>query len=324
MALASDRWEVSPGDEADFPAAVFLPGQLDRIKATVFGSDAETRHALTHAGARPVRPTTAFRFRDVDLVDGVLYKAGSEFHLRPRRSRLPLAPRPALALSGAIYDSWIGLRYFGNWLMDDCETYRLAERAAQPLTLRPDSAGHRAGYEALLGIRPRRVGDVHFDEVVLFDDMHNNAGRKARAADRRRRLTGAGTPAAHAGVFLLRGTTGDARLLRNEMQLAERLEQRRGIRPMMAEGMTVEQIIAACSGARVAVGVEGSQMTHALAAMPAGGTFLALFPPDRVTAAMKIMTDRLDLRFAIVVGKGDAQGFEISADEVEATLALLD
>jgi hypothetical protein len=58
--------------------------------------------------------------------------------------------------------------------------------------------------------------------------------------------------------------------------------------------------------------------------MPAGGTFLALFPPDRVTAAMKIMTDRLDLRFAIVVGKGDAQGFEISADEVEATLALLD
>jgi Glycosyltransferase 61 len=124
-------------------------------------------------------------------------------------------------------------------------------------------------------------------------------------------------------VFLLRGTTGDARLLRNELQLAETLERRHGICPMMAEGMTVDQIIAACSGARVAVGVEGSQMTHALAAMPAGGTFLALFPPDRVTAAMKIMTDRLGLRFAVVVGEGDAQGFEISADEVEATLGML-
>ncbi len=323
IARALDRWEVSPGEEADFPAAVFLPGQLDRIHATVFGSEAETRHALTFSGARPVRPTMAFRFRDVDLVDGVLYKAGAEFHLRPRRRRLPLAPRPALALSGAIYDSWIGLRYFGNWLMDDCETYRLAEAAGQPVTLRQDSAGHRAGYEALLGISPRRVGDAHFDELILFDDMHNTAGRKARAADRRRRLVGLATPALHPGVFLLRGTTGDARLLRNEIQLAETLEHLHGIRPMMAEGMTVAQIIAACAGARVVVGVEGSQMTHALAAMPAGGTFLALFPPDRVTAAMKIMTDRLDLRFAIVVGEGDAQGFRISADEVEATLAML-
>jgi Glycosyltransferase 61 len=323
FALAEDRWEVAPGGDADFPAAVFLPGQLDRIQATVFGNEAETRHALTYAGVQPVRPTTAFRFRDVDLVDGVLYKAGAEFHLRPRRRRLPLAPRPPIALSGAIYDSWVGLRYFGNWLMDDCETYRLAEAAGQPVTHRQDSSGHRADYEVLLGIHPQRVGDAHFDELILLDDMQNNAGRKARAADRRQRLAGAGTPDLHPGVFLLRSTTGDARLLRNEMHLAETLERRHSIRPMMAERMTVAEIVAACAGARVAVGVEGSQMTHALAAMPPGGTFLALFPPDRVTAAMKIMTDRLDLRFAVVVGEGNTQGFEISADEVESTLAML-
>jgi hypothetical protein len=323
LSLAADRWDVAPGGEVEFPAAVFLPGQLDRIKATVFGDMAETRHALTFAGPRPVRPTAAFRFCDVDLVDGVLYKAAAEFHLRPRKRRLPLAPRPRTTVSGPIYDSWIGLRYFGNWLMDDCETYRLAEAVGQPVTLRQDSAGHRAGYEERLGIRPLRTGDAHFDELVLFDDMHNNAGRKARAADRRLRLAGAAGAAAHPGVFLLRSTTGDARLLRNEMQLAETLEHRHGIRPMMAEQMTVGEIIAACAGARVAVGVEGSQMTHALAAMPPGGAFLALFPPDRVTAAMKIMTDRLDLRFAIVVGQGDALGFEIAADEVDRTLAML-
>jgi hypothetical protein len=323
FALAEERWEIAPGGDADFPAAVFLPGQLDRIQTTVFGSETETRHALTRAGVQPVLPTTAFRFRDVDLVDGVLYKTGAEFHLRPRRRRLPLAPRPPVALSGAIYDSWIGLRYFGNWLMDDCETYRLAEAVGQPVSSRQDSSGHRADYESLLGIHPQRVGDAHFDELILFDDMHNNAGRKARAADRRQRLAGADTPGLHPGVFLLRSATGSARLLRNEIHLAETLERRHGIRPIMAEEMTVAEIIAACTGARVAVGVEGSQMTHALAAMPPGGTVLALSPPDRVTTALKIMTDRLDLRFAIVVGQGNTQGFEISADEVESTLAML-
>lgn len=320
MALAESTWEIAHGESRRFPAAISLPGQLDRIRNTVFASVPETHQALTATGTQEVAPTMAFRFRDVDLVDGVLYKGSAEFHLRPRCSRMPLTRRPKTSVSGAIYDSWIGLRYFGNWLMDDCETYRLAERLGQPVTLRRDSAGHRAAYESRLGINPLRVESAHFDELVLFYDLPNNADKCARAADRRLRLLAGHKPLAHPGVFLLRGATGDPRFLRNELALAEDLHRRHGIRVLNAEDHTVDDLVAACAGARLAIGVEGSHLTHALAAMPPGSTFLALFPPDRVTAAMKLMTDRLDQHFALVIGAGTAEGFDVSLDEVEATM----
>ena len=323
-ALADEVWHPAPAEVRAFPPAIALPGQLDRIADTVFGDLAGTIEALTSAAPRAVGPTVAARFRDVDLVDGVLYKGRAEFHLRPRTRRLPLAARPARAVSGAVYDSWIGLRYFGNWLMDDTETYRLAEAAGQPVTTRTGTAGHRADYEARLSMAPLRIaGDVHFDELILFQDLPNNPGKLARAADRRDRLLAGRRVTPHPGVFLLRGGTGDPRLLANESALADQLARRHGITPLQAEDHSVDELISACAGARLLIGVEGSQLTHALTVMPPGGTMLALFPPDRVTAAMKLMTDRLDLHFALVIGTGGVNGFQIDPEEVERTLELL-
>jgi Glycosyltransferase 61 len=322
--LADEVWHPASAEVRAFPAALALPGQLDRISATVFGDEHDTRRALTEGGPRKVGPTVAARFRDVDLVDGVLYKARAEFHLRPRQSRWPLAKRPAQTMSGALYDSWIGLRYFGNWLMDNTETYRLAEADGVPLTIRGDSAGHRADYERLLGIAPQRaVGDVHFDELILYQDLANNSGKLARAADRRSRLAAGRNVSSTPGVFLLRGRTGDLRLLENEAELADSLFRRHGIVPLQAEDQTVDALLSTCAGARVVIGVEGSQLTHALTVMPPGGAMLALFPPDRATAAMKLMTDRLELSFAFVVGLGSIGGFRVDPDELEATLQLL-
>ena len=321
---ANELWHPAEAETRSFPAAIFLPGQLERITGTVFGDAEHTRMAFLQDGPRSVGPTIAGMFRDVDLVDGVLYKGGAEFHLRVRKRKLPVAPRPVRSISAALYDSWIGLRYFGNWLMDDTETYRLAESAGSPATLRGDRAGHRAAYEALLGIAPQRIdGDVHFDELILFDDLANNSGKLARAADRRARLAVGRDTSPTPGVFLLRGRTGDPRLLESEADLADSLYQRHGIVPLQAEDHSVDDLLNACAGARLLIGVEGSQLTHALTVMPPGGTMLALFPPDRVTAAMKLMTDRLDLSFAFVVGMGTVGGFRVDPDEVEATIQLL-
>lgn len=320
---ADEVWTMSPGEEHAYPAAIFLPGQLDRIKDVVFDDLPGTVRAFTSGEVRTLDPTLAARFRDVILYDGVLYLGRAVHHLRSRQRWLPLPLTSGPRLSGALYDSWIGLRYFGNWLMDDCETYRLAEQVGQPVTIRPDSAGHRADYESRLSMTPLRVDSAHFDELVLFKDYSNNAGRRARAADRRRRLTAGVDTTPHPGVFLLRGSTGDPRLLKNETALAERLWRRHGITAFNAETRDVAGLIRACAGARLVIGVEGSQLTHALAAMPPGGTMVGLFPPDRVTAAMKLMTDRLGLHFALVIGTGGADGFSVDADEVEATLDRL-
>lgn len=320
---AEETWEAAPGGEVRQRPAVFLSGQMERIRTTAFGNRDVIRDAFTADCIREAGPTLAARFRDVDLFDGVLYKRSAEFHLQPRQRRLGAARRLRQIASGAIYDSWIGLRYFGNWLMDDCETYRLAETAGQPVTTRLHSNGHRSGYEARLGMMPHRIDEAHFETLVLFQDLSNNPGKCARAADRRRRLVSGAVIAPHPGVFLLRAGTGETRLLRNEAALAEALSHRYGIRALSAEEMSVDELVTACAGARLVIGVEGSHMTHGIASMPDGGTVLALMPPDRVTAALKMMTDRLGLRFAFVIGSGTVGGFEVALSEVEATLDLL-
>lgn len=322
--LAAEIWEMHPAERREFPPALFLDGQLERITATVFGDLPGTLAALRASQPAEVGATLAARFRDVVLVDGVLYKHGAEHHLLRRQSRAPLHRMPETRASGAIYDSWVGLRYFGNWLMDDTETYRLAEAVGQPVTILPSSGGHRPDYERLLAMTPRCLQAARFEDMVLFADLGNNSGKLARAADRRARLlAGRPKPALHPGVFLLRGESGDPRRLRNEMQLAEQLEKSRGIRPIRAETLSVADLMATCEGAQVVIGVEGSQLTHALAVMPPGGALFALMPPDRVTAAMKLMTDRLQLLFALVVGQGSTDGFTVHIQEIETTLDLI-
>ncbi|MGR3504382.1 MAG: glycosyltransferase 61 family protein [Paracoccaceae bacterium] len=322
FAGAEEKWTISPAEEISFPAAIMPAGHKDRVIATEFGRFDEVMLSLTEPSHGTVGATIGYRFRDVDYVDGVLYHKGAELHLRQRQSRLPVYRRPQREISGALYESWVGNRWFGNWLMDDCLTYQLAAQSDKLVTSRY-AEGHVPRYEELQNMKPIRIGDANFNELILFDDRHNNSNRKARAAAQRTMLAAGRDTSSTPGVFLLRGTTGDHRRLLNEMDLAERLSARYGIRFMLAEDYTTDELLDACAGAKLVIGVEGSQLVHGLAVMPAGGALITLQPPDRVTTALKLMCDRLDLRFCALIGEGSTEGFTIDANDVDAVLDMI-
>jgi Glycosyltransferase 61 len=320
--IAADRWELAPGSPCCIAPARMLPGQLDRIRGTEFGTPEMVVRELTGGFETWEPPTLAYRLRDVDLIDGVLYGQGAQMHLRARGQRLPLYRAPEAIESASLYESWVGNRWFGNWLTDDCLAYPLAARTGHPVTTRP-ATGHVPDYEQRLGMAPARIADAHFDELFLFSDHANNADRAARTAAMRTRLIGGRAVTEHPGVFLWRGDTGDRRLLVNEGEIAERLERERGFRVLDPSSAGLDAIVEACAGARVVAGVEGSQMSHGQAIMPGDAAFLALMPPDRVVSVMKIVQDRGGGGFALVIGEGSAGCFRVSWDEVAATLDLL-
>ncbi len=325
-ARAVERWEVSPASEHEVPPVIVLPGQVERITRTEFGSLDDVIGSLAGNPREKAGPTFGYRLRDVDFVDGVLSCRGAEQHLRSRARRTALGHvRPREHLSGALYESWIGNRWFGNWLLNDCLAYRLAEAHGLPVTSAPPPrAGHVARYEELLSMAPRRTGDVHFDELILFEDVQNNAGRLARAQDMRARLLAGLDPRPLPGVFLLRGGSGDARLMRNETEIAERLEAEYGFRVMYPFDHSVDALAEACGGARIVAGIEGSHLVHGVAAMAPGGTVLTLQPPDRTTTSLKLLSDRWQQRYAMIVGQGTTGGFEIGWEDVCRTLDLMD
>ncbi len=320
-AAAVERWEIAPAVTRRVAPARFLPGQLDRIRGTEFGSLAEVVRDFRGGFDTLHEETLGFRLRDVDLVDGVLYAAGALRHLRPRHHRVPAYRSPPEVTHGALYESWVGNRWFGNWLSDDCLTYPLAERFGA-VTTAVAPQGHVPRYESLLGMRPRRLERAHFDELILFRDRSDNADRRARACRLRTLVCAAAPFAPHAGVFLLRGGTGMQRILVNEAALAERLAAERGFAILDPSTAPVEEIVRACAGARVVAGVEGSHLVHGLMVMPPGACLLVIQPADRVVSVLKRIADRQDQTYAFVVGDCGQERFSADWGEVARTLDL--
>lgn len=321
-AAAADRWEIAPATWMEIKPARCLPGQIDRIRGAEFGTVDEVVRDF-EGGFDALQPATmGYRLNSVLLHDGVLYASDGVRHLRRRSSRLPVVVRAPEYEGAALYESWLGNRWFGNWLFDDCLTYRLAESAGVPFTT-GTPIGHKPEYERRLGMMPQRVSSAWFHDLILFDDFSHNAHRRARAADMRRRLVGPAPIASHPGVFLLRGETGDARVLVNEEQVAETLRSKCGFTVIDPTVSDVDQIVRACAGARVIAGVEGSHLVHGLVAMPDDAAALVIQPPTRAVSALKLLTDMQGQEFALVVAEGGEHAFIADADEIERTLDLL-
>ncbi|MFT4014300.1 MAG: glycosyltransferase family 61 protein [Paracoccus sp. (in: a-proteobacteria)] len=322
---ALETWEHAPGGLLRFRPALALPGQIERIRATVFATLPETVEALTRDGEAREGPTMGWRFRGVDLVDGVLYRPGAEMHLRGRARRFGLAFRPRQTLSAALYETWTTNRWFGSWLMDATTSWPLARATGMAMTTAPapKPGSHAARYEQILGIAPGRIqGDVHFDELILLGDLANNADRWRRQCEMREALLAGRAPRPVPGVFLLRGQSGDLRHLRNERDLAERLAAERGFLVIDPLAATVDELIEACGAAQAIVGVEGSHLVHGIIAAPPDAAILPIQPPDRVAATLKQLSDRLGQRYGLVVAQGNDSVFTLDWDDLARTLDL--
>ena len=321
-AAAVERWDIAPSDTCHVKPALFLGGQFDKIRGTEFATIADVMRDFRGGFDAGQEKTIGFRLKDVDLVDGVVYGQGVARHLRKRIRRSFAFRPPDVHRTGVLFESWVGNRWFGNWLSDDCLTYRLAEKSGCPFTTRLVSTGHVPRYEELLGMSPLRIDRAHFEELVIFRDWSHNANKKARANQVRAKLTSNARFASHPGVFVLRGSSGMKRVLANEQAIAEALAGKLGFSIINPETSSVDDIIATCAGARVVAGVEGSHLVHGLMSMPPTGTLLVIQPPHRVTSVLKMITDRQEQSFAFVVGDGASNHFWVQWDDVIRTLDL--
>lgn len=317
---ATDQWVIARDSRVEVRKAKFLPGQLDRIRGAEFGSVGEVIRDFIGGFDSIQSATIAYRLENVVLIDGVLYAGDATRHLTPRSSRLPARLAPRDIIRATMYESWLGNRWFGNWLSDDCLTYRLAESAGLPFTSEP-ATGHKRAYERRLDLRPTRMSSVRFEELVLFDDQSHNEHKRERANDLRHRLAGS-EPRRHPGVFLLRGQTGAPRMLRDERGIAEHLAARRGFQILDPSTADVDEIIRVCGTAQVITGVEGSHLVHGLMVMPPEARALVVQPPARAVSALKLITDRQGQDYSFVVGVGSNEAFSADVEEIERTLDL--
>jgi hypothetical protein len=320
QSVAIKSWEIAPGEISHTPPAYFLPNQLERVTGWAFTSQ---HPRLSMNGNRVVHDATkGFLIKDVWLIDGALYKDDAHSWLIPRSKKWPQLHVESEIDHAAMYCTAMGNKYFGQWLMDDCVTYRLANNEGIPFTTAHSVNIHTADYETRLGMKPTRLSNAFFHKLVIFEDIGQNKHKHLRFRAMNSRLLSQVNSSPHPGVFILRGGTGELRLLHNEIEIAEQLRTHRGFRILDPAKADVMTIMETCAGARTVVGVEGSQLIHGILLLQPECSVLTLQPPNRFVSVYKDMADRDHQHFGFVVGHAEANGFRIDPEEVERTLDL--
>lgn len=320
--VAVKSWTIAPAETTTRKPALFLPGQLERITGWQF-TDVNPGPEMLGGAEVHHRATRAFLLKDAWLLDGTLSQGAACSYLQVRERRWPQVRAHLVIDRGAVYCTPGGNRYFGQWLLDDCVTYPLAAAEGVPVTTARAMSAHARGYEDWLSMKPTRVGNALLREAVVFDDVGQHKNKRERFAGLKSKLLAHLAPVAHPGVFLLRGTAGQRRVLVGELELAERLRARRGFRVVDPMSLDLPALLQACAGAHVVCGVEGSGMIHGVLVQPPGGAVLTLQPPNRFVTVIKHVADRDGTSFGFVVGRQLGEDFSVDADEVERTLDLL-
>ncbi len=320
--VAEKSWELAPAESVLISPALYDEDDLTRVTGVDVDSTREIEWRRIRGGPLQYRPTVAYQLGNAVLSKGHL--------ILPRFVR-PVTTQPwplwgrhtetetEPALLTATFN---GSRYFGHWMMDELTRIVAAPRIGQPVAPPRPLSTHQRDYLKLLGLEQQERSDVLFRQLILFEERNQNAYRRERYALLRERARRSRHAAPCEGVMLLRGRTGVARVLLNEEDLADRLS-RRGLRTMCPTEHSVTEILDACMDAKIVVGVEGSQMMHALLTMQYGGTLVTLQPPSRFNNILKTYCDALGLRYAFIVGQQRNDGFSVDQDHLNRLLDRL-
>jgi capsular polysaccharide biosynthesis protein len=317
--LCDKQWTLYPCESLVSPPAIYLDGELDKVTAV----QPETTYAheirRLQGGKLEHGATTAYQLRNTHILNGYVYKGPMKHTLVMTKESLFNSSVTDYIPKAALASTFSGIRYFGHWMTDDLTLALAAQQLAKPVAVARELTEHQVEYRDLFEIHTIPVTQVKCGELIIIDDVGQNRFKRERYEYMRSQLKKFGLVQSHRGVMFLRGTSGVQRFLINEDEVAEFLKDR-GFAIINPSRMSATEIVRQTLGAKVIVGVEGSQLTHGLFSMADDGTILTLQPPYRFNNVYKDYTDCLGMKYAFVIGKEVSDGFEINLDDLARTL----
>lgn len=324
--MASRSWTVCPAETVRIPPTLTLPGATEKIKALSPWRDWRSEKLLLEGGWIEHAACTTHLLERVDVVEAFLYCGAARDQVGFGAERWfyeGLGPRIALD-TAELATSRSGSHFFGTFLLDDMPLGLLSQGREDVIGMVKRPYEHEEGYRRLLGLPcPREVRHAHIGRLTIHVDFAQNSHKRRRYEELRSRLRRHLTSVVAcrgAGVYVRRGLGGEPRVLLNEEEVVRILADA-GFDVLDPATLTADEIASRSLEARIVVGVEGSHLSHAIYSMADDGAFLVLQPPDRFALAYKEYADRMEMRFAVLVGDRASQGFSVPASDL---LKMLD
>jgi hypothetical protein len=293
-------WELGPATESVAPKAVFDEDDLRKITggSPDRGIDDEVKPIF----GGPVRhaPTLAYEFRDALLSRGHLFTRQVYMQVSGHAPGLfAQAPRREFD-DGVLCSSRYGVKYFGHWMRDDLTRLLAAADIGVPISVLDTPTRNQQAYLDLLGLAPDVQPDAFFKRFVVIEDNGQNLHKHGRHLRLRALAAKVAEPSRAPGVMLLRGGSGEKRVLTNEAEVAD-FVRARGFLVLDPAVATARELLEACQEVDVVLGVEGSQLSNGLMWMSRTGTFVVIQPPQRFVSVLKDHCDNLGMQYAFIV-----------------------
>ncbi len=317
--VCTAREVLCPAEDPETLPGICEPRDFERATACEKTTTMEAEHARMRGGHRHHGATVLYQLEDAILRKGWISSKGWRTCNSSRPA--PWTGGPPVEMERAAYAStFVGSMYFAHWLADDLPLLLEAERHAPAVAAAREPYAHESEYLELLGLQVQPLIRARFRHLSWIDNVAQNSYRAAQYRELRRRLAQSTKPVAGRKVMLHRGRSGAERLLINEQELGALLEKR-GFEIVDPQQASVASIAQACAGARIALSVEGSQLTHAFLSMADHGAIVAMVPPYRYINHYKDLTDCVGMRYGMITGTTADGGFHVDPSEL---LHLLD
>jgi hypothetical protein len=311
---------LCPAEDAETPPGICDPRDFERVTACEKATTMEQELARMRGGTRHHGATILYELANAVLWDGWISSKGWRSWNALHPSAWP-GGHPVQMDRAVCGSTFVGSFYFGHWLSDDLPLLLEAERHGPVVTTARTPYAHQPGYLELLELRSQPLIRARFGRLIWIDNVAQNSRRAQQYRELRRRVRQQTTPVEGRRVMLHRGRSGAQRLLANEDEL-EAMLAKHGFEIVDPAKCSAREIAQACAGARIALCVEGSQLTHAFLAMADQGAIVAMVPPYRYINHYKDLTDCIGtMRYGSITGSAVEEGFRIDPDEL---LRLLD
>lgn len=303
--------------------AVFLAGQIERITGTLPYFKLEhvirdvTTTTVTHG------PTIAYYVRNAVLLDGAVYAGHYKHPIADKVLFDTVAGEIHHLEMAALASSYMGTKYFGHWLRDDCAQYELAQSVAPVLSVRRPAFNHQRAYQSYLNQNWTPTDRALIDELVIFQDFAQNRLKRRRYKALRNRIR-----AQFQGnkerrfIYLRRGHTGSPRTVENEFEILEALGAH-DFTVVDVETEDLSHIIGMLLSAKLVISVEGSHIAHCAFTCPDDCGLLVLQPPDRFSMNHRNWAGPLGMPFGFVVGTRGDKRYRFCPAEIVRTVDMM-
>jgi hypothetical protein len=330
--LCEKEWIIAPACVTNTRPALYLPGSLDRITASSATSTLELEMRRIKGGRTEHAATIARSLTDAVLCDGYIYKKAGKIAMSIKKEKFFIdAPPPDEKKELAVVACGLtDIQFFGHWMTDGIPLLMAARELGPPVRNSEPLTGHQQEYLSMLNLAydPFQCGTI--DKLIVLEDYGQNEYKKERYRTIRTRLREFGPKTTCPGALLLRGTSGkitpdangNRRVLVNEHEIATYL-QSIGFRLIDSTKHSAREIVENTLGARIIIGVEGSQIPHGLFTMADKGALITILPPFHFNNVLKGQTDCMEMLYAFTVGEVCREGFILPLDTLKKTLDLV-